>query len=62
MTTKQKPDLTLLSGDKAQSVDYVIKLFERLLGRPCTAQEIADAKAWKPKESQPPNDTDLPHC
>lgn len=41
----------MLRGDKAQNVDLIIKLFERLLGRKCTPQEIADAKAWKPKDS-----------
>lgn len=54
MTTKQKPELTLISGKEAMNVDMVIKLFEKLLGRPCTPQEIADARAWKPKESKPP--------
>jgi hypothetical protein len=61
MTTKQKSELSLLAGKDAQNVDMVIKLFEKLLGRECTPQEIADAKAWKPKESQTPNDTNLSH-
>jgi hypothetical protein len=54
MTTKRKPELSLLAGKDAQNVDMVIKLFEKLLGRPCTPQEIANAKAWKPKESKLP--------
>jgi hypothetical protein len=38
----------------AQEPDAVIMLFERLMDLPATAQEIADAKAWQPKESKPP--------
>jgi hypothetical protein len=54
MKSKPKPDLTLIRGDKAQEPDAIIMLFERLMGRKATDQEIAEAKAWKPKESKPP--------
>lgn len=64
MNTKQKPELSLLAGKDAQNVDMVIKLFEKLKGRPATPQEIADAKAGQPKQSKPPNDSNLstPNC
>lgn len=51
MKAKPIPELTLIRGDKVQELDMVIKLFENLKGRPCTPQEIADAKAWKPKQA-----------
>lgn len=49
MTTKKRPALTLISGDKAQEPDAIIMLFERLKGRKATPQEIADARNFKPK-------------
>lgn len=50
MNDKQKPELSLIRGDKAQKTDTFIALFEMLKGRPATEQEIEVAKAWKPKE------------
>jgi hypothetical protein len=32
----------LLSSDEARNSEFIIKLFERLKGRPATAEEIAD--------------------
>lgn len=49
MPSKRKPKLTLISGKDAQNVDVVILLFEKLLGRKCTQQEIDDARNFKPK-------------
>ena len=50
MTDKQKPELSLILGDKTQQTEAITALFERQKGRPATEQEIEDAKAWKLKE------------
>jgi hypothetical protein len=35
-------DRHLLSGAEARNPEFIIKLFERLKGRPATAEEITD--------------------
>jgi hypothetical protein len=47
MKSKPKPDLTLIRGDKAQEPDAIIMLFERLMGRKATVQEIAEVRNFK---------------
>jgi len=50
---KQKPELVLIRGDKAQEPDAIIALFEKLMGRKATPQEIEEARNFKPKPKPP---------
>lgn len=53
MESKPKPELILIRGDKAQEADAIIVLFERLMGRKATPEEIEAVRKPKPKATDP---------